>query len=129
MMRGSTRQASLTIVPLYGASDQEHKEVIVRGSFLKKKVQTRLGHCRNSIVHDALCFLQDAAQMICSAEALRINLVNVLRAGRTRCKPSVLRHHLQPADGSAVPGRVSEDGLNFFAGQVCGSDLRRRELR
>ena len=33
---------------------------------------------RQSIVDDRLCFLQDAAQMIRSPEALRVNLVDIL---------------------------------------------------
>src|SRR5581483_7912722 len=72
---------------------------------------------RKSVVDDGLGFLQDAAQMLRSPEALGIDLVNVFRPGRTRREPSALGYDLQPVDGSAVTRRVSEDCLNLFARQ------------
>ena len=72
---------------------------------------------RKSVVDDCLCFLQDAAQMIRSPEALCIDLVDILGPGGTRRKPSAFGYYLQPADGRAVARRAVEDGLDFFASQ------------
>src|ERR1017187_983737 len=46
-----------------------------------------------SLANDCLGFLQNAAEMISSAEALRIDLVDVFRSGRTRREPSTLSYH------------------------------------
>src|SRR5450756_306939 len=73
--------------------------------------------CRQCSPDDGLCFRHDAAQMILSTKALRIDLVDVFGAGRTSREPAALCHHLQPADGSAVARRVGEDSLDFFARQ------------
>jgi hypothetical protein len=70
------------------------------------------------VTDDGLRFLEDTVQMIRSPVALRINLVDVFRSGRTRREPSTLGHDFQPADGFAVAGSLSEDCLNFFARQL-----------
>ena len=55
--------------------------------------------------------------MIRAMEVLRIDLVDVLGAGRARSKPSPLGNHLQPATGYNVARRVGEDGLEFYTRQ------------
>ena len=68
-------------------------------------------------VYDRLRFICDAAQMLLAAKALHIDLVNILRAGWTRCEPSILGDHLQTADGSAIAGRMAKYAQDLFAGQ------------
>src|SRR5882757_8103906 len=65
--------------------------------------------------------------MIRPPEALRINLVDVFGPGRTRREPSAVRNHLQAADRCTIAWRMSEDALDWLAGEVCGPDLLRRE--
>jgi len=67
--------------------------------------------------------------MIRSPETLRINLVDILGAGRTGREPSAFGYHFQSADGSTVARRYSEDSLDFFACQLAELDLLGRELR
>ena len=56
------------------------------------------------VVHDLLRFTHNGLQMRLVAETFRVNLVNVFRAGRTRCKPAARRRHFQSADGALLPG-------------------------
>jgi hypothetical protein len=78
---------------------------------------------RRYFLHDMLCFLRDAAQIIFSAEAFRIDFVDTFRPGGTRSEPSVLRHDLQSSHRSAVAGRVGLDALDSLAGKICRLDL------
>ena len=79
------------------------------------------------MVDDYLRFLQNAAQMTVSPETLRIDLIDVFRPWRTRREPSAFRYYFQPTDGGAIARRVGEDGLDFFASQVCRSNMFRGE--
>ena len=72
---------------------------------------------RESVVHDGLRLLQDTVQMIRPREALRINLVNVFRAGRTRRKPSTRGNDLQAANGRTIAGGLATYAQYLFAGQ------------
>ena len=65
--------------------------------------------------------------MIGSLKTFRIDLVDIFGPRRTCREPSALGHHFQPADGRAIARRTGEDGLDFFAGQICESNLLRRE--
>src|SRR5271166_4210949 len=65
-----------------------------------------------SVVHDLLRFGHDALQMLFVTKTLRVNLVDVFRAGWTGREPAAGRDDLQPADGSAVtwsPGQFGQD--------------------
>src|SRR3989304_10566408 len=74
---------------------------------------------RESGVDASLRLLDDAVQMLLSAKALRIDLVDVLSARWTRSEPSALGDHLHPADRSVVTRGAAKDALNPFTGQVC----------
>ena len=66
--------------------------------------------------------------MFFATEALGVNLVLILRAGRARGKPRVLRRHLEAADHRAVARRLSELGDDLLARQLRRRHLLRREL-
>ena len=71
-----------------------------------------------SIVHKALSFLQDAAQMIRSTEALCINFVDIFSSRWTHRVLSVLCYYLQPTNRYAVSRCLSYDGFNCFTCQL-----------
>ncbi len=54
---------------------------------------------------DLARFGEDRVQVIDALEALGVDLVDVLGAGRARGEPAVLGHDLQPADRRPVAGR------------------------
>ena len=51
-------------------------------------------------------------------KALGIDLVDILRARRTRREPAVFSNHLQAANRRAVAGRVRQLGNNWFTGEL-----------
>src|SRR5688572_10076687 len=53
---------------------------------------------REGAAHDGAGLLHQRVQVPLIAEALRVDLVHVLRAGRPRREPPVRRHHLEAAD-------------------------------
>src|SRR5471030_233017 len=65
-----------------------------------------------------LCLRLNAREMLAVAERLRVQLVDVLRAGRPDGKPSVVGHDLQPADRLVVTRRVRENGADRIARQL-----------
>src|SRR5664279_4262723 len=67
--------------------------------------------------------------MLLALKALRINLVNILRAGWTRSKPSIFCNHFQAANGSIIAGCAAEYAYYLFAGQVLAFYPLRRERR
>jgi hypothetical protein len=85
--------------------------------------------CRQCIADDRLGFLQDAAQMIRSLEALRINLVmSSVPDGRAANHP-LWADTFNPPMGAPLPGAWVRTGLDFFARQLGDLDLLRREFR
>ena len=87
------------------------------------------GRRSQGVADDRLRLLQDAAQVVRPAEALGVDLVDVLGARRPRGEPAALGHHLHAADRRAVAGRRGEDGLDRLAGQVAGRGCRGRQRR
>src|SRR5207249_10464903 len=83
------------------------------------------GSAADHLPHDSLCFYLDAAQMIEVATTLGVNLVNVFGAGRTRGKPSVLRNHLDAANGIAIARRGRQDFHDLFSGKLGSGDVCR----
>src|SRR5476651_1934910 len=67
--------------------------------------------------------------MAFAAKTLRVDLVNILRAGGPRCEPSVLGDHFQSADRSAIAGCAAEYAQNLFARQLLAEYPPRREFR
>src|SRR5438046_149052 len=65
--------------------------------------------------------------MILTAETLGIDLVNILRAGRPRSKPSVLRNHLDSTERKAVAPGGSELRSYQLAGKSRHANLIRRQ--
>ena len=66
--------------------------------------------------------------MIRSPKALGVNLIDVLGPRRARGKPAACGRHLQPADGSVVARRASENGFYFFAREFGDPDFPGREF-
>src|SRR5207302_1022990 len=88
---------------------------------------TRLA-ASDDLPDDGLRLFLDAAQMIDVAETLGIDLVDVLGAGGTRCKPSVLRYHFDAADGIAIARRGCEDLQDLFSCKLGSGDVCRRHF-
>jgi len=66
---------------------------------------------------------EDALQVLFAVEALRVQLVDILRAGGSRREPAVRGDHLEAADGGAVARRVHEHLLNGIAGELRGMNV------
>src|SRR2546425_12530670 len=94
-------------------------------SFRRPTALTRGSQC---VVHDSLCLAYDGLQMLLVAETLRVNLVNVFRAGRTRREPSTRRHDFQAADGGVVAGSARQLGGDRITGKVRFLHGFRRKL-
>src|SRR5258708_35717356 len=65
------------------------------------------------IFHNLLRLGHDESQMFLIAKTLRINLVNIFRAGRPGGEPAAVGHDFQPADGGVVArgtGQLGGDG-------------------
>jgi hypothetical protein len=61
--------------------------------------------------------------MVLAAEALGVDLVDLLGPRGTGGEPAVLRHHLEAADGGAIAGGVGELGEDRFADELGGGHL------
>src|SRR5690349_4233989 len=81
-----------------------------------------------SLGDDRLRFLLDPPQVLRSAEAFRVQFVDLFRAGWPRGKPSSFRDHLHATDWLAVTRRACQDLLDLFAGQMGRVDTVRREI-
>src|SRR5688500_13659823 len=84
---------------------------------------------RQRIAHERLRLLLNSAQMFAAAETLRVQLVDIFRAGRTRCEPPMRSDDLQAADSRSVAGRRREHRLNRVARKVGCFDILRRKLQ
>ena len=68
--------------------------------------------------------------MIFILKALRIDLVDVLGAGRPGREPTIIGHDLQPADRGAVTWGGGQFGCDPLAGErISGNRLRRQLLQ
>ena len=74
-------------------------------------------------LHNGLRLRLNATQMRLIHKALRVQLVYVLRAGRTRREPTAVRRHLEPSDWGAVA-----DGGRRKADDALAGELRRRDI-
>src|SRR5215470_13506642 len=82
----------------------------------------------DGLTHDLLRFGLDAAQVLRVAEALRVDLVDLLGPRGARGEPAALGNHLQAADGLAVAGRTRQHLLDLLARQLGGAHALGREL-
>src|SRR5690606_12419854 len=76
---------------------------------------------------DRLRLRDDGVQVVLAAEALRVDLVDVLGAGRARREPAVLGDDLETAD-RAARGRLRQAREDGLAGEAARRDGVRREL-
>ena len=77
------------------------------------------------MVDDLLSFVHDRIEMALILEALRINLVDILGAGRPGGEPSGGSHNLEAADRCAVTWGRSQFGCNRLAGEpISGNRFR-----
>src|SRR5260370_39294807 len=70
------------------------------------------------VVDDLLGFAHHRVEVSLVLEALRVDLVDVLRAGGPGCKPAAGSHDFQALDGGAVPRRAGQLRGDPLAGQV-----------
>ena len=61
-------------------------------------------------------------------EALRIDLIDVLGAGRPGREPAIIGHDLQPADRGAVTWGGGQFGCDRVAGESISGDSRGRQF-
>src|SRR6516164_7814012 len=66
---------------------------------------------------------QDELQVLLAAEALRVQLVDILSAGRSRREPAMRRDHLEAANRGTVARRVHEHLLDGIAGELRCMDI------
>ena len=67
--------------------------------------------------------------MLPPVEALDVELVDIFCTGWTGGEPALRSDHLESADGRAVAWSSCHHGRDLVAGQSCGFDLIRGELR
>jgi hypothetical protein len=77
--------------------------------------------------YGVLGLLLDLPQVTFTAETLGIDLVNILRAGRPRGKPSVLGNHLDSTERKTVPRSGGKLRAYWLAGKFRHVDLIGRE--
>src|SRR5439155_6769515 len=78
--------------------------------------------------HDGFRLVDDALQVRLVAEAFRVDLVDVLRAGRTGREPAVLRDDLEAADVGAVSWRLRQLRRDLLPSERAGADCFGGEL-
>ena len=78
--------------------------------------------------HDPLCFGHDRLQVLLVLEALGIDLVFVLGAGRASREPAARGHYLQAADRRPVAGGAGQLGRDRLARQLRLLDGLGRQL-
>src|SRR5215831_17840833 len=91
--------------------------------FLKSWISRSQG-----VGHNFLSFLHDRRQMILVPETFRINLVDVLCAGRPRSEPAGISDNLEPADRGAVTRGGSHFACDRLASESISSNRCRRQL-
>src|ERR1700691_1096661 len=71
-----------------------------------------------SIIHHLLSFTKNRIQMALAFETLRVDLINIFGTGRSRRKPTALRHNSQSADWGIVARGFGQLGSDRLARQV-----------
>src|SRR5713101_5314432 len=70
------------------------------------------------VAHDLLRLAHDGVEVSLVLEAFRVDLVNVLRAGRPRREPAAASDDLQTADRRVVARGAGQPGRDGFAGEL-----------
>src|SRR5919112_168243 len=78
---------------------------------------------------DDLCLGLDAPQVLYAPEALRVELVDVLRPRRPCCEPAALRRDLEASDRCAGGWSGRHPGEDGLSGELRGADLLGRQAR
>src|SRR5580700_3143974 len=65
--------------------------------------------------------------MVLTEEALGVNLVDFLRARRTRCKPTILGNYFDSPDGIAVSRSSGQNLLDRLTSNFFGVNVGRRQ--
>src|SRR6266702_5218813 len=74
-----------------------------------------------------LSFLLNALQVVGATKTLRVDLVDILRAGRPRGEPAEIGFDLDAAEGLAVAGRLAERGADGIAREILEAELLGRD--
>src|SRR5437899_3753698 len=72
--------------------------------------------------------LLDLPQMVLAAEALGVDLIDILGARWPRREPAAVGSYLDPAEALAVAGRGAERGEDRLAGELGGAEAIGRQL-
>src|SRR5690606_5521549 len=84
--------------------------------------------CTKRGIHHSPRFLLNATKMIRSAEALRVDLVDLLRPGRPGGEPPIFGHDLQSPDGGVVRRSPGQNGLDGLACERLRPHISRSEV-
>ena len=85
-----------------------------------------LSYARQGLPDNVLRFIDDPVEMGLVFQALCLQFVDILSAGRSRRKPAVLRHDFQSSDYGIVSWSPREFGHNRLAGQLRDGNIFRR---
>src|SRR5262249_24800846 len=85
-----------------------------------------LGRPKNPFNRGARLLL-DLREVLGAAEALGVELVNVLGSRQARREPAAVGYDLDPADRVAAAGGGGEDGADRLAGELAHVDVLRRD--
>src|SRR5271169_1902628 len=77
----------------------------------------RYSYCAQSMLHYLLRLADNRVQVLLTPEALGVNFVDVLRAGRPCGKPSAIGNNFKSTDGRIIPRRPRQLGDDPFPGQ------------
>src|SRR5215210_8683758 len=79
------------------------------------------------VISAAQRLAEDALQPLLAVEALRVDLVDVLRTRRPRREPAMLGDDLEPADRRTVPRRLRQNGLDRLPRELVALHLLGRQ--
>src|SRR5271170_4630140 len=116
----------------YNANLHDDEPTLMQSMWRAGKPDSSVARFRRALLEDSRDqFLRlglNAMQVIGAAKALRINLVNLFGARRTRREPSALRDDLDAADRRVVSGRNRQRLDDFLARELAIGQLIRRQL-
>src|SRR5215472_6239984 len=81
-----------------------------------------------SIAHYFFRLAQNCMEVCFAVKTLRVNFVDVLRAGRPCREPAALCYYFKPANGGLIAWRLGQLGNDGFARQIGFLDTIRRQF-